>query len=173
MVDLVRALTHLFHWGSVTTGSGVSYGSETAVARRLRGVVEARVPAALEGAALRHALLPVFKPFIVEERGRIEAAHRRGASGLEVVGLHTELVDALICQLFRLADAGVAGSARERTAGCAVVALGGYGRRELNPGSDVDVMFLYRRQMDEYVNGVLHHVLYVLWDLGFSVGHSC
>jgi [protein-PII] uridylyltransferase len=173
MVDLVRALTHLFHWGSVTTGPGVSYGPETAVARRLRGLVEAGVPAALEGAALRHALLPVFKPFIAEERGRIEEAHRQGGSGLEVVGLHTELVDALICQLFRLADASVAGSARERTAGCAVVALGGYGRRELNPGSDVDVMFLYRRQMDEYVNAVVHHVLYVLWDLGFSVGHSC
>jgi len=173
MVDLLRALTHLFHWGSLTTGPGVSYGPETAVARRLGSLVEARVPAAMEGAELRHALLPVFKPFIVEERGRIEAAHRRGGSGLEVVGLHTELVDALICQLFQLADASVAASARERTAGCAVVALGGYGRRELNPGSDVDVMFLYRRQMDEYVSAVLHHVLYVLWDLGFSVGHSC
>jgi [protein-PII] uridylyltransferase len=43
----------------------------------------------------------------------------------------------------------------------------------LNPGSDVDVMFLYRRDMDEYVGAILHHVLYVLWDLGFSVGHSC
>jgi len=173
MVDLVRALTHLFHWGSVTTAPGVSYGPETAVAQRLRSLVEARAPATLEGAALRHALLPVFKPFILEERGRIEAAHRQGASGLEVVGLHTELVDALICQLFRLADESVTRSARERTEGCAVVALGGYGRRELNPGSDVDVMFLYRRHMDDYVSAVLNHVLYFLWDLGFSVGHSC
>jgi len=173
MADLVRALTHLFHWKSVTTGPGVTYGAETAVAQRLRGLMEARVPAALAGADLRSALLPVFKPFIAEERERIEAAHRRGGSGLEIVGLYTELVDALICQLFRLADANVAASVRERTAGCAIVALGGYGRRELNPGSDVDVMFLYRRDMDEYVGAILHHVLYVLWDLGFSVGHSC
>lgn len=173
MVDLVRALTHLFHWGSVTTSPGVSYGPETAVARRLRGLVEARVPAALEGATHRQALLPVVKPFVAEERGRIEAAHRGGGSGLEVVGLHTELVDAIICQLFRMADASVVGSARERTPGCAVVALGGYGRRELNPGSDVDVMILYRSHLDEYVSAVLHHVLYTLWDLGFSVGHSC
>jgi [protein-PII] uridylyltransferase len=173
MADLVRALTHLFHWKSVTTGPGVTYGAETAVAQRLRGLMEARVPAASAGADLRSALLPVFKTFIAEERERIEAAHRGGGSGLEIVGLHTELVDALICQLFRLADEGVAGSVRERTAGCAVVALGGYGRRELNPGSDVDVMFLYRRDMDEYVGAILHHVLYVLWDLGFSVGHSC
>ncbi len=173
MVDLVRALTHLFRWASETTGPGVSYGPETAVAQRLRGLVDARVPPTLEGAALRTALLPVFKPFIAEERERIEAAHRRGGGGLEIVALHTQLVDAVICQLFRLADASVAVSARERTPGCAVVALGGYGRRELNPGSDVDVMFVYRRHMDDYVSAVLHHVLYVLWDLGFSVGHSC
>lgn len=151
----------------------MTYGAETAVAQRLRSLVEARVPDAPEGADLRSALLPVFKPFIATERERVEAAHRQGGSGLEIVGLHTELVDAIICQLFRLADASVAASARERTTGCAVVALGGYGRRELNPGSDVDVMFLYRRDMDEYVGAVLHHVLYVLWDLGFSVGHSC
>jgi [protein-PII] uridylyltransferase len=173
MADLVRALTHLFHWKSVTTGPGVSYGAETAVAERLRGLMDARVPPALAGADLRSALLPVFKTFIAEERERIARAHREGGSGLEIVGLHTELVDALIGQLFRLADASVAGIVRERTAGCAVVALGGYGRRELNPGSDVDVMFLYRRDMDEYVGAILHHVLYVLWDLGFSVGHSC
>lgn len=173
MADLVRALTHLFHWKTVTTGPGVTYGAETEVAQRLRGLVAARVPPALAGPDLRSALLPIVKQFIAEERERIEATHRRGGSGLEIVGLHTELVDALICELFRLADAGVAASLRERTAGCAVVALGGYGRRELNPGSDVDVTFLYRRDMDEYVGAILHHVLYVLWDLGFSVGHSC
>ncbi len=173
MVDLVRALTHLFHWKSVTAGPGVTYGPETPVSQRLGALMEARVPAAMAAADLRAALLPVFKPFIAEERERIEAAHRRGGSGLEIVGLHTELVDALIAQLFRMADATVAAGLRERTAGCAVVALGGYGRRELNPGSDVDVMFLYRRDMDEYVGAILHHVLYVLWDLGFSVGHSC
>jgi len=127
----------------------------------------------LEDADLRDTLLPVCKSFVTVERERIAAAHRQGGSGIEIVGLHTELVDALICQLFRMADASVAGSARERTAGCAVVALGGYGRRELNPGSDVDVMFLYRRDVDAYVNAVLRHVLYILWDLGFSVGHSC
>ena len=34
-------------------------------------------------------------------------------------------------------------------------------------------MFLYPRRADEYVTTVLHHVLYFLWDLGFTVGHSC
>jgi [protein-PII] uridylyltransferase len=173
MADLVRALTHLFHWGSVPSTPGVAPGPETAVAARLQTQVDASAFAAADGVALRDSLLPVLKRFIAKERDRIEAAHRQGAGGLEVVGLHAELVDAVICQLFRLADASFPHDSREHTHGCAVVALGGYGRRELNPGSDVDVMFLYPRQVDAYVNAVLNHVLYFLWDLGFSVGHSC
>jgi [protein-PII] uridylyltransferase len=173
MADLVRSLTRLFHWGAVVASPEISYGPDTAVARRLRGLFENHALAEAEGEALRQALLPPVKQFIGGERVSIEAAHRQGTSGLDVVGLHTDLVDAIICQLFRLADSGVRPDVRERTEGCAIVALGGYGRRELNPASDVDVMFLYPRQVDEYVRAVLNHVLYFLWDLGFTVGHSC
>ena len=173
MADLVRSLTRLFHWGAVAASPEISYGLDTDVTRRLRGLMEAHALVGADGEALRQALLPPVKQFIGEERGAIEAAHRQGASGLDVVGLHTDLVDAIICQLFRLADSGLRQDVRERTEGCAVVALGGYGRRELNPASDVDVMFLYPRHVDEYVSAVLNHVLYFLWDLGFTVGHSC
>lgn len=173
MADLFRSLTHLFHWGSPATEAGVVHGAATAVADRLQALVEACRPPAGDGEALRHVLLPTLKRFIADERGGIETLHRRGASGLEVVGLHTDLVDAVICQLFRLADTTLPPQARHRTPGCAVVALGGFGRRELNPNSDVDVMFLYPRHVDGYVDAVLHHVLYFLWDLGFTVGHSC
>jgi [protein-PII] uridylyltransferase len=173
MTDLFRALTRLFHWGSVTAAPGISHGAETAVATRLRTLLDACAPPDANGDALRDSLLPCVKEFIREERDRIEAVHRRGAGGLDVVGLQAELVDAVICQIFRLADATLPVGVRERADGCAVVALGGYGRRELNPGSDVDVMFLYPRQVDAYVTAVLNHVLYFLWDLGFTVGHSC
>lgn len=173
MADLLRSLTQLFHWGSPTAEPGVTHGPETTVAKRLRTLVVGCAPPSGDGEALRHALLPALKSFIAEERGRIESIHREGASGLEVVGLHTDLVDAVICQLFRLADTTLPSNARQRTPGCAVVALGGFGRRELNPNSDVDVMFLYPRHVDEYVSAILNHVLYFLWDLGFSVGHSC
>jgi [protein-PII] uridylyltransferase len=173
MTDLLRSLTRLFHWGSVTASPGTFYGPNTAVGQRFRAFVDAQRPAAMAGEVLRRALLPPVKQFLREEYGRIEAAHRQGTSGLEVVSLHTELVDAVICELFRLADVGLAPAVRERTEGCAIVALGGYGRRELNPASDVDVMFLVPRHVDGYVTAVLDQVLYFLWDLGFSVGHSC
>ena len=179
MADPLRALTRLFRWGTpVTDGppsEGVSYGPETKVALRLQAMLQAQLPSAptAAGEALRVALLPGLKDCIAEERTRIQRSHRAGASGLEVVALHADLVDAVVCQLFRLADRLVPSASKATSEGCAVVALGGYGRRELNPGSDVDMMFLYPRRVDDYVTAILNHVLYFLWDLGFSVGHSC
>ena len=122
--------------------------------------------------AVRQAIVPLLRPCIDAEQQQIESAHRAGAGGLEVVALHADLVDALIGQLFRLAQNSLRPDIQERSEGCAVVALGGYGRRELNPGSDIDLMFLYPRRADTYVGGILRQVLYALWDLGFTVGHS-
>ena len=175
MADLVRSLTRLFRWGSPDPSPGAAYAPDTAVAQRFWSALEtdALVAPPQDGEVLRHTLLPRVKQFIQQERSQIAAAHRHGAGGLEVVALHADLVDAVISQLFRLAEELLLRDVRDHTEGCAIVALGGYGRRELNPGSDVDVMFLYPRRADEYVTTVLHHVLYFLWDLGFTVGHSC
>jgi [protein-PII] uridylyltransferase len=175
MADLVRSLTRLFRWGSPDPSPGVAYAPDTAVAQRFWSALETDALAAppQDGEVLRHTLLPRVKQFIQQERSQIAAAHRHGAGGLEVVALHADLVDAVISQLYRLAEELLLRDVRDHTEGCAIVALGGYGRRELNPGSDVDVMFLYPRRADEYVTTVLHHVLYFLWDLGFTVGHSC
>jgi [protein-PII] uridylyltransferase len=55
----------------------------------------------------------------------------------------------------------------------AVVALGGYGRRELAPLSDIDVLFLYpEKSMLGAVKTLNEALLYLLWDTGFTVGHS-
>jgi [protein-PII] uridylyltransferase len=54
----------------------------------------------------------------------------------------------------------------------AVVAVGGYGRRELCPKSDLDLLFLHHYKVDPYVEAMTESMLYPLWDLGFEVGHS-
>ncbi|MFB3817305.1 MAG: [protein-PII] uridylyltransferase [Candidatus Methylomirabilales bacterium] len=170
MADALRALTGLFRWGATSPDPALTFGPETPVAARVRAALQA-VAGAPPGEALRAAALPGLREVVAAERARIQAAHADGGGGLAVAALQADLVDGLVCELVRQAD-GAWGPA-ERDEACAVVALGGYGRRELNPASDVDLMFLHPRRVGPYLAGVLDHVLYPLWDLGFAVGHSC
>ena len=54
----------------------------------------------------------------------------------------------------------------------AVVATGGYGRGLLAPGSDIDLLFLLPYKQTPWGESVAEYTLYVLWDLGFKVGHA-
>ena len=54
----------------------------------------------------------------------------------------------------------------------AVVATGGYGRGLLAPGSDIDLLFLLPYKQTPWGESVAEAVLYLLWDLGFKVGHA-
>lgn len=100
-------------------------------------------------------------------RQAIADAHARGASGVEVVTALTDLADELLLDLYnRDAVSGIGPS------GVALVALGGYGRRELAPYSDIDLMFLYTPQREQEARALSTGVLHTLWDLGFQVGHS-
>ena len=108
-----------------------------------------------------------------EQRQAIERRLLNGASGDEAAAATSELVDALIVGRYR--SAARSGGEASTAAGfhhCCLVALGGYGRRELAPYSDIDLMFLYRSEagkvVPEFVKGLLHP----LWDAGFQVGHS-
>jgi [protein-PII] uridylyltransferase len=96
-----------------------------------------------------------------------------GATGAEVMAALTEFVDDLIIGRYRNAmrqageGAQVAGAQH-----CCLVALGGYGQRELAPYSDIDVMFIYRVEAGEAAAALFREVLHPLWDLGFQIGHS-
>jgi [protein-PII] uridylyltransferase len=54
----------------------------------------------------------------------------------------------------------------------AVVALGGYGRRVLTPGSDVDLMVLHKERRPERVREMAERLFYPFWDAGFALGHA-
>jgi [protein-PII] uridylyltransferase len=60
-------------------------------------------------------------------------------------------------------------SAAERMA---IVAQGGYGRGLLGPGSDIDLLFLLPYKQTAWGESVAEYMLYLLWDLGFKVGHA-
>ncbi len=54
----------------------------------------------------------------------------------------------------------------------AVVATGGYGRGELAPGSDIDLLFVRPFKQTPWGESVIEFILYMLWDLGLKVGHA-
>ena len=60
-------------------------------------------------------------------------------------------------------------SAAERMS---IVAVGGYGRGTLAPGSDVDLLFLLPYKQTPWGEQIVEYILYMLWDLGLKVGHA-
>ncbi len=54
----------------------------------------------------------------------------------------------------------------------AVLAVGGYGRGEMSPHSDVDLLFLAPHKINGWIESVVESMLYMFWDLHFKVGHS-
>lgn len=116
--------------------------------------------------------LKLFKNFNKVESERLHKWHNHGASGLEVAQGRSHLLDALIQQVFQIADEEYREKESAPISPLTIIALGGYGRQEMNPGSDVDIMFLHAQNLDHYVDVVANKVLYMLWDIGFQVGHS-
>ena len=118
------------------------------------------------------------KAFLKVETHRLKLRHRAGAGGLEICRVRAAILDALLRHLWDTALAARPKLAREKVPPLALVALGGYGRAELNPHSDIDFMFLHTRQLAEgnrpppHLSRLIDGVLYPLWDIGLKIGHS-
>src|SRR6202030_601556 len=54
----------------------------------------------------------------------------------------------------------------------AIVAVGGYGRGELAPASDIDLLFLLPYKQTPHTEQVIEYLLYALWDLGLKTGNA-
>jgi hypothetical protein len=119
-------------------------------------------------------VLPLYKKFLKIEEHRLRLKHQAGGGGREVSALRVDLVDILLRHVFAAAVA-TAGKKTDTEPPFALIALGGYGRGELNPHSDVDVMLLHGsrgRKLSPYIDQIVEQILYLLWDIGFKVGHS-
>ena len=119
-------------------------------------------------------VLPLYKKFLKVEEHRLRLKHQAGGGGREICARRAELVDVLLRYVFGGAAATTRGNG-EPEIPLALIALGGYGRGELNPFSDIDVMLLHHRPAAEIspdLQEMVNQVLYLLWDSGFKVGHS-
>jgi [protein-PII] uridylyltransferase len=101
----------------------------------------------------------------------LRAAHLGGASGQQSVQAYSAFMDGFLATIYRLAveDARKDGAP---PAVMVLVALGGYGRGELHPLSDLDLMVIYEGDLGPLVQRVTQGLLYTLWDLGLQVGHA-
>src|SRR5881296_3405129 len=119
-------------------------------------------------------VLPLYKKFLKVEEHRLRLKHQAGGGGREICARRAELVDVLLQYVFGAAATAASGNAAPGTP-LALIALGGYGRGELNPFSDIDVMLLHHqgtRRISPHLEEMVQQVLYLLWDIGFKVGHS-
>ncbi len=119
-----------------------------------------------------------FKTFLKLETHRLKMLHRTGGSGLEVCRARAAMLDVMLRHLWEAACQNMSAQARKEFPPLALVAIGGYGRAELNPHSDVDFMFLHAGQVGAggqplpHLSRIIDGLLYPLWDLGLKVGHS-
>jgi [protein-PII] uridylyltransferase len=97
------------------------------------------------------------------QRESLEDLWQKGLSGRALLGEHTRLVDRYLAQRF---------DAAFPTAPLSLVALGGYGRRELFPFSDIDLMLLHDNVSQKVLDEAAAVVFYPLWDAGLEVGHG-
>ncbi|MBT5308684.1 MAG: [protein-PII] uridylyltransferase, partial [Rhodospirillaceae bacterium] len=96
-----------------------------------------------------------------------------GATGMQTVHAQSFLIDQLIRILFDFIEECVFPTSKKSSGDAiSVVATGGYGRGELAPFSDIDLMFLLNPKSTSRTSQVIEYMLYMLWDLGLKVGHA-
>lgn len=121
--------------------------------------------------------LPKYKRFLELEDEMLRRYHEKGDSGIRVTQARSVMMDVMVENLFE--DAVKIFQERHGKLPCrvSVVATGGYGRGELSPFSDIDLLFVYPNRanspQDHKLKEIIsEEVLYILWDLRLKVGHA-
>jgi [protein-PII] uridylyltransferase len=109
--------------------------------------------------------LPLFRAFLNQSHATLKEKFEHGISAPILIKAHSWLVDQLLVRVWRRIMA-------EDAPRAALVAVGGYGRSELMPGSDIDLLVLLPDTAHEQLSPRLESLLVFLWDIGLEVGHS-
>jgi [protein-PII] uridylyltransferase len=115
-----------------------------------------------------------LKTFLKIEDQRLKMAHRCGAPGSQTAAARSSVLDLVVERAYQAATLlGDIDDSSDRTQHvCAVIALGGYGRGELAPYSDLDILFLYPNHRALQTRRLVEQILRLLWDAGLTVGPS-
>jgi [protein-PII] uridylyltransferase len=142
--------------------------------REVHAVLDALAADDTNEESRRAALLEVLKETYTAGfdvvRSRFEKSQY---TGIDAVAAHSYLMDQVIRIIF---DYATVYSVRRGvpTTGerISIVAIGGYGRGELAPLSDVDLLFLLPYKQTPFTEQLVEFMLYLLWDMGLKVGHA-
>lgn len=123
---------------------------------------------------------PVFRESLLAARERLAAGreeirehHRAGSPGIQVSARLTELLDGVVLDLYQSAIADLwPDNAEQATSQLALVAHGGFGRRDVAPFSDIDLMILHAPGAESLVFPLASRLLRDLSDARFEVGQS-
>ncbi len=125
------------------------------------------------GAADRGPIVRLVREALDCGRGEIQRRFEAGGSAAHCVAEQCFLIDQLIRSLFDFVTEHIYPMSNP-TEGekIAIVAVGGYGRGEMAPFSDVDLLFLLPYKQTPHTEQVVEYLLYLLWDLRLKVGHA-
>jgi len=152
-----------------------TYAPVQGLLKKIQDNADARLPLPPDCDAAEQ--LARYKGFLKIETHRLKMEHRAGAGGREICEARATILDALLRYLCGAARGSLSAQAQKEFPPVALVAIGGYGRAELNPHSDIDFMFLHDGQVAAgkplpHLSKLIDGVLYPLWDMGLKVGHA-
>ena len=121
----------------------------------------------------RPHLIARLKTLVTDARAAARTALEIEGNGRKCAASLSHFQDELICLVCDYTVAHVYRATNPSDAErMAIVATGGYGRGLLAPGSDIDLLFLLPYKQTPWGESVAEYMLYILWDLGFKVGHA-
>ncbi|WP_421692984.1 [protein-PII] uridylyltransferase [Aestuariivirga sp.] len=122
-------------------------------------------------AGARSAAVNILKDALAQSHAMAERQLISDGEGTRCAEALSGAEDEIIRGLFDLAN-GTLFPARGTDERIAVVAVGGYGRGTLAPGSDIDLLFVLPARQTERVQNIVEFILYCLWDTRQKVGHA-
>ena len=124
-------------------------------------------------AQCKNAFLACLKKAVTKAHAHAEKLLLKDGSGLKCANRISSFQDELIGIIHHFAIRhvfNVEDSSADES--MVIVAVGGYGRGTLAPGSDIDLLFILPHKQTPWGESVVEYNLYMLWDLGFKVGHA-
>ncbi|NNF24525.1 MAG: [protein-PII] uridylyltransferase [Rhodobacteraceae bacterium] len=159
---------------ALATGALICAEREIFDAAKIQSALAARIAPHADNRAIRACVVELLKE--ANETGRAaiaEALAKEPRASRKAVRAYAYLTDQIVLTVFDVATRHLHTrhnpSSGERLS---VVAVGGYGRAEMAPFSDVDLLFLTPYKITPWAESVIESMLYIFWDLHLKIGHS-